>query len=820
MSKLPRIVTSRAPTPQSTKETINTTALTTDNYPPITSKSPLVYEAKLNQLETKLITLEQSNSILLNRLSQIEASHDHNINQIENKLLTLAVPSTQSKIEPKNENKEEIQLLHQKINFMETMLQKQSKWINDSRLNDVDIYRKILNKVTEKICEVVQMEVSSRMKSELTGEMIASKMIAKYDEEIESLRNEFKTFSTDMKVDMAHFSSECVERNEKVSRYVDDKFDTGATGNEKKSKNLEQFMLKLTEQIRTNLINQNNKNEEYDNKINKLNMFLKQFKTDTYSFLNQIETRLVNQLREVKQYFDINLKESNHVINKRINSLSDNTDINFKSVTNYLSSTLSQINKNFDSINIHNSSFKEEVISDLDAIVNRIYQVESALNTQSEDIKQHKIDIDKKISTFASEVAVYTANERIVHSIQNQIFGEKIETFRKYLLQTQSDVKVNLSEMNKISEDSYDVLIDRINALQNIVNKMAIKTDEKIKRLATVTSQIEVRQTIDSMLSANEDILIIEEMNKMKGIDHFLHLRFTDLKNEIDSIAETIEQKDKENSSSAKNLQDMLNEKEEKQQVFETLQIMISNVEHELMSTNINNVKNEVFELKDQLGVITETNAKNDEEAAKKAKHMKEVDEVNVIVNEIVTKVEFENVYSAINSMQTSMETLKEEIPPKKDTATLNELEALKLKIQEGNETTKKVLVDYAGVIDTKISNAMEKIKKENIDMWTNAVTVANTVTAPEEIKKIVKSVPPVVLPMSSTLKAIMEVGFEHDNPKPFVKEVKDTKKKMEEERYGKEEAPAKTPNKASKTPSQRASNKGSKTPSKKSNKS
>ena len=114
----------------------------------------------------------------------------------------------------------------------------------------------------------------------------------------------------------------------------------------------------------------------------------------------------------------------------------------------------------------------------------------------------------------------------------------------------------------------------------------------------------------------------------------------------------------------------------------------------------------------------------------------------------------------------------------------------------------------------------MEKIKKENIDMWTNAVTVANTVTAPEEIKKIVKSVPPVVLPMSSTLKAIMEVGFEHDNPKPFVKEVKDTKKKIEEERYGteskKEEAPAKkTPSRAS---SKKASNKGSKTPSKNSN--
>ena len=84
MSKLPRINTSRAPTPQSTKDTINTTALTTENYP---SKSPLVYEAKLNQLETKLITLEQSNSILLNRISQIEASHDHNINQIRPMLL-------------------------------------------------------------------------------------------------------------------------------------------------------------------------------------------------------------------------------------------------------------------------------------------------------------------------------------------------------------------------------------------------------------------------------------------------------------------------------------------------------------------------------------------------------------------------------------------------------------------------------------------------------------------------------------------------------------------------------------------------------------
>ena len=75
MSKLPRINSTRTDILNTTNSTNNNTQEIiqipqTPINKPIKNISPLLYETKLTQLESKIINLEQTNEILLNRIGQ------------------------------------------------------------------------------------------------------------------------------------------------------------------------------------------------------------------------------------------------------------------------------------------------------------------------------------------------------------------------------------------------------------------------------------------------------------------------------------------------------------------------------------------------------------------------------------------------------------------------------------------------------------------------------------------------------------------------------------------------------------------------------
>ena len=789
MSKLPPIKSSRTPTPKSLnndRDTLNTsTPNNTTNDPSLylpnyTQRSPFVYETKLNHLETKLINLEQTNASLLNKINQLESVNHDKFYALESKInISSKTTQKQPNLNVNTDNNKEISQLKLKLEFIENLIQKQTQWKKEERLSDIDQQRKMLTTITEKISETIKLEVSERLKSEMTSQMFNTNLINKYDTEIEALRNDITQMASELRVDIAHTNSECVDRNEKVSRYIDDQIASSSCGNNTSTKNLQNFISKLTEQVKNNLQNQNIQNQQFGERLSKLEIFLPQFKNDTFDFLNKIEQRIVTKLREVKQYAEMNIVKSYNEINQRINSQSENIDKNFVNVQNFLENLLKQMNSTFEETRTSNSTALKSIVEDLESLANRIYQDENAIATLTQANKDLKENVENKISMIAGEVGVELTNQRIVFDISNQIFGEKIEIFRKFLLQTKSDMSVGLNEMNKISEDSYDLLVGRINSIQEIVTSLAEKNDNKINVLKEMEDQIVVRQIMNESLCKIEEKLLIDEINKMKDVQHFLHGNNNDFQRELGDLQEKVNMMKSESTGSISNVEKLLNEKnlrEIERDISDVMESMIKNVELDAcerrLKGEINTVQNGLNELKNEFDNSNENNKKVEEENSSKSQEIV----VKELIKDMIVNVEIENIYSYLSKSK------KEEPKP---SLNAEELEALNRKILENNETTKKVLVDYANIIDVKIGNAMEKIKKQNIDMWTNSVQMSNKLSNPEEIRKIINSVPPVVIPLSQTMKAILELGFDHENPTAFVPEEMQTKKKIEEERYG-----------------------------------
>ena len=123
----------------------------------------------------------------------------------------------------------------------------------------------------------------------------------------------------------------------------------------------------------------------------------------------------------------------------------------------------------------------------------------------------------------------------------------------------------------------------------------------------------------------------------------------------------------------------------------------------------------------------------------------------------MITNAELDNIYTIIN-----------DINNKKSESKIDDkvIEQIIKKIEDNNAVTQKALANYSDVIDNKVNKTLEKVKQDNLDMWTNSISLGQKMNSPEEIKKLIKEVPPVIMPLDETLQKIMDLTFKYQNPK------------------------------------------------------
>ena len=132
-------------------------------------------------------------------------------------------------------------------------------------------------------------------------------------------------------------------------------------------------------------------------------------------------------------------------------------------------------------------------------------------------------------------------------------------------------------------------------------------------------------------------------------------------------------------------------------------------------------------------------------------------------VNQIITNTEIENIYDIINGLNSKKYEAKIED---------RNLEKVFKILENNNEITKKALANYSDIIDNKVNKILEKVKEDNINMWENSISLGQKINTPEEIRKLIQEVPPVISPLDETLQKIMDLTFKHSEPKPFIPEL------------------------------------------------
>ena len=748
--------------------------------------NPIIYDNRMQDLEAKLQTLEQANQILLSRLNANERNFDEQIKELQLRAFeerdnriksdkTISLINDQNILNAND--------LNSKITMLQELIDKGEQINNQQRERDSELYKTLISKLTAKVSETVKMEVEARYKADLNNKVYSQGLTNQFQTELDTLKKDFEDIINKTKYDIQTVSKECSERTHNVSKYIDQQINDAINGKGNSSENLKNFVHKLTDQIKTNLISQNNQNETFALRFNKIEKYLKIMKEETYQFIGRVEERLINKMKEVKLYTEANIKKSNDYVNNNIYEFSQKVDQNFDLLAGQLIDTRNRINEKFETIEMENRSRFKSLVEDMDEVCNRIYLYEDILKRYDEEYLTLKDNLEKNIADLRALFDVHIVNERMLYTIENNFIQEQVDKMNSNLNEYKEITDKTIEEMKTDTKINFDNVNERINNLNKDINSIEEKNIELKEDVKNKTDNIEVKQIMFEMESRIDSDIIMDLIQRSKNTEFSFGQQLklhdediqkskndisqnkntiTQIQNDITRLDTALDTSGNQLTEQIENIKNRAKEAEREDGVQRTLEKIINNVEtiverENLMTLTEGNESNFLKKF-DQIEKISNDNQNTIKELKKKVDKLNEDGEktkkaseleVKQITDQILNNIEFNNIYNILNSGKLLKKKSSDENIGKND----NILD------KEEND-----------IIDNKINNALEKIKNDNINMWENSVKLTQRVDELGNIREIINNIPPVIYPKNESLRRLLDVDYyENQNPVPVV---------------------------------------------------
>ena len=754
------------------------------------SKNHLSLNSKLTELETKYISLEQSYEYILSKISTNEKRIillQNNINKYDNNL-SMNLPNNNKKnfvTDDQDKNDRLFTLLNNKIKYLEEMLKSDQEVRAQEKQKDLEFTQNLFNKINSSMINTIQMEVEQRFKSDLLQKNSNMKEIDLLQNQINAIKSQIEQMHNLFMKKLEENNNECSERNQNLAKYIDVRLDDQKL--KKDTRELKKFIEKLTEQIKNNMNNQKTENDSCNQKIKNAEKKLDNSIKEVYDFLNKIELRVVNKIKNIKKYFDINLLTSNNLIERNVERMLKQYEKNFVFFSEELLTTRNYANIEFQNINKKIKFNNQAFVSDMENIIKHQVQLENIVKNRFNEIELMKKSIFKEMSNLESKANIDIKNEKILRECQNNI------------------IKLQLKEMSNSVGNTTEAVFSSINKLltensenNNFNKKKFIEIDKilLINKNNFVKIEANVYDTITKVL-LNEmtqkvmEEAMLQEISKIKLFEKNIVNNRNEIRKLNDRIVDAFNSLGGISQQGTK-INDMLVEKEIRDDVQNMMQRMVEEcVLAEVKEENNKKIKN--LEEKYDKKWDEQDNKNNDitlniADIEKKGENLvKDLEiklnttitksNINNSVTEIITNTEIENLYELINKIKSKKFEAKIED---------KNLEKVFKLIEDNNEITKKALANYTDILDNKLNTALEKVKQDNINMWENSISLGQKINTPEEIRKLIREIPPVISPLDETLQKIMDLNFKHPEPKPFIPDLYENEKNIDEQNFGK----------------------------------
>ena len=770
-----------------------------------TNNTATIYglESKINELESKIVSLEEKNDLLLNRLNNTEQIYESKIrklekNNLEGKNNLMKTEHAMALLNQKNnENSNDIK---NKISLLHNSLQKEEEYKNEQRKIDIELQKNILNKITEKLGETVKAEIDERFKADMETKAYNQNIYKNMESDINKLKKEIEDISKQVHSDIKVVSKDCSERAHNISKYIDQKILDAVLGKNDSIDKVKKFIDQMITQVKTNIEKQNEQNRLFDQRLKNCETHVEKSKNDNFGYMAEVEKRFDNKMKYLKTYFEVNLQKHDNFLDDTIKNMALTMDKNINFLINQIIETRIKENEVYEKMNTSNNNTFKAIIIDLENICKRVYQYETSLNTydkQNDLLKQNFADA---LGNVKSRLDVHLVNEKILYTVENNLMQEQITYLQKKLQSDNSELIENLTKMDEGSQKIIQSLSLKLDKHEKMINNADKINNDKFIKINKRSDENEVKLIMNEMMNNIENQTLIDSLQKSKKLEFDLnnmvkkHQENIDkLNNETninkkttDTLNEKINNMSKILNSSGSNItkamediikiQKEAKELEMKEAVNKIMDAMLTNIETEItnekmddmnkfnlqqMTTNISNLNNKIKSLTTSTNTNSTdiSNIKQSIESIKKRGLDTQGNHSNcsikIATNQMLNNVEFNNIYSLLK-------------------------EGIKNSPLEFTDDIKKKCGE---LVDNKIQTELEKIKLDNQKLWSNAVDLIQKFNKPGEVQEIINKVPPTILSVKESSKRLMDVDYYNGkNAKPQVPDLDNRLKSLESE--------------------------------------
>ena len=750
-----------------------------DNY------NPFVMDSKIKDLESKLVTLEQANKILIERINTNEKNFSLQLRQLqvnneeerENRYKAekaLNIISEQS-----NANSND---LNMKLNILQERMVKGDENKTQQRQFDLESQKYLIGKLTEKITKTVKSEVEARYKADMDGKIFSQKLSNKFESSLDILKKEIEDITNQTRVEIQNISKECSERTHNVSKYIDQQIQEAAFGKGSSNEELKNFVRKLTEQVKINLISISKKHEMIENRLNNLENKNTTNKSDYDSFMSSVEKRLMKKINDIKIYTELNMTKHDVYLEQSMKEVIKKIDKNIQFISGQLIETRIKVNERFEKIFEEHHDQYRKMVEDMEEICNRIYKYDDIIKKNDNKYKEIIEKVDKALANIYAREDIQIVQERIIKTIECNFLQEQINNISYALQKCDIQFNDNMNELNKGSKDSFDFVNAKLKEQEQKMFEIEKQNNNKFDEIKNSSEAIEVKQIVNEIVAKVDNIIVndsfeerkkkeddimktIEEnkkniMNSINDISNNKQEIFV-LKDQVNNIQNSLNASGQNMSGMEDQMRKMREEAKElemKESVNKVIDLMLTNIDNiitkekmdKMSQFDLDKMRKTIIYLEDNYNSLSNTNTEINsiKENINKLNEQQDIlinkpkggDDIKLATIQMLNNVEFENIYSILNSG--NIGSSKSEL----------------------NEKT------YNEIVDNKINKAMEKIKSDNENMWVKCVQMKDKVTDPEEIKKILNDIHPAVFSKGESYKELLEVNsIDEQNYRPKV---------------------------------------------------
>ena len=735
--------------------------------------NPYVLDAKIKDLESKLLSLEQANQNLTEKLnmneknfsSQIKQLQMNNLEEKENRFKAEKVINNIS--EQNNANSNDLNI---KLNMIQDAIVKGDTEKMIQRQNDLESQKYLIGKLTEKITKTVKSEVEARYKADIEGKIFSQKINNKFENSLDILKKEIEEITNQTRTEMQNISRECSERTHNVSKYIDQQISEAIYGKGSANEELKNFVKKLTEQVKSGLALMSKKNEMLEMRMDNVDKKNLESKNEMRKLINLTEQRLVKKIKDVKLFAEINITNHDKFFERNMQEVALKSENNIKFLAAQLIDTRDKINQRFDKIFQDNQKQLKRICDDMQEVCNRIYKYENVLQEYEKKYNQTSEKIENFVSRTYAREDIHIITERMIRTIEYNFMQEELNKLNNNIQLNGLEFNENLNNIiNKNNEHIQQINQEIKDTKDDIIN-LGAKNIELINNLQTSQDAIEVNQIMKEMITKVDNIMTTESIQESKNTEQKIFELIEEHNNKITNSFQEIDNNKKNISDinlkvtnlenkldlSGKDMSDMNQrvarmkaeneEVEIKDGVAKVMESMLNYVENSITKEKMDkmgefdfySMRKSIVALGEQISILSETSTEIEamhkdiqklyEETDTLKNKPKGGDDITLATVQMLNNVEFENIYSILNS------------------------------INSGEQKNNKENIDYNEIVENKINSAFEKIKNDNEKMWMNVVNMKEKVTDPEEIKKILNEIHPTIVPSTDASKIIDEV--------------------------------------------------------------